>query len=82
MPVKINERFESASLDGPAQPIFPMGVARPNAASREGILLENISFPGAIRAESDPRNLGIPGMGKPGQGIQARDRVGPSHGIP
>ena len=36
--VAINERIVSASLDGTAPPIFPMGVARPNAASGEGIL--------------------------------------------
>ena len=34
-PVKMNERFESASLGGTAPPIFPMGLARPNAASGE-----------------------------------------------
>lgn len=33
MPDKIDERFVSASLDGTARPIFPMGLARPNAAS-------------------------------------------------
>jgi len=38
MPVEIKERFESASLDGPAREIFPISLARPNAASGGEIL--------------------------------------------
>jgi hypothetical protein len=43
---------------------------------------EKIGFPGAISAEGKLRNLEISGMGKPGRHFPARDRVGPSHGIP
>ena len=77
------QRIVSASLGGPAPKIFPIFVARTNAASGWGdSAWEKICFPGAMRADKELRNLGIPGMGKPGQGFPARDRVGPIHGSP
>ena len=46
------------------------------------IAKEKFSFPDAHQGRFSPRNLGIPGMGKPGRSAEAQDRVGPIPGIP